>query len=305
MGRVIFGFACGVLSSVIPRYTEEVIPQDYASIFGAIFPVSQTFGILLSQLLGEGLPLEDDLDGLRNSQYWRFIMGFPLILLVISALMVLLIVRYDSPKFLIFNDRRREAELMLRKIYKLDHSMDNLISYIEKSSLRETSFISMRDSVISPLYRRSTWITQALIVFHELTGINAINLYSNQMFQQMAGDKATLTPRQGTYLLGIANMLGVIGAVYLVKRVSRRAMLVPGHVGMGVCHVLVGLFAVYKVNVGVVTMMVCFIMCYQFGNGPVIWLYASEVVVDTALGISICTLWSVVLLLSLTTNFLM
>jgi hypothetical protein len=40
-------------------------------------------------------------------------------------------------------------------------------------------------------------------------------------------------------------------------------------------------------------------------NGSIIWVYSAEVAVDTALGICILVLWTWVLILSLTTNYLM
>lgn len=52
-------------------------------------------------------------------------------------------------------------------------------------------------------------------------------------------------------------------------------------------------------------MMISFIGTYEISNGPIIWLYVSEVVVDSALGLCIATLWGVVLIESLTTNYLM
>lgn len=97
----------------------------------------------------------------------------------------------------------------------------------------------------------------------------------------------------------------MIAAIFIIKRVSRRALLIPGHILMSICHILVGIFAVLGIDGGVVAMIVCFIMIYQITNGSVIWLYSSEVVVDVALGLCIFFLWFVVLVLSLTTNFLM
>ena len=52
-------------------------------------------------------------------------------------------------------------------------------------------------------------------------------------------------------------------------------------------------------------MMILFMTIYVITNGPIIWLYISEVVVDSALGICLFVLWSVVLLLSLFTSPLM
>jgi hypothetical protein len=57
--------------------------------------------------------------------------------------------------------------------------------------------------------------------------------------------------------------------------------------------------------VGVLITMVMFLAIYQITNGPIIWVYMSEVAVDTALGICILFLWGTVLLLSLSINFMM
>jgi hypothetical protein len=40
-------------------------------------------------------------------------------------------------------------------------------------------------------------------------------------------------------------------------------------------------------------------------NGAIVWVYTAEVVVDSALGLCIMVLWLFVLLLSLTTNYMM
>jgi hypothetical protein len=50
------------------------------------------------------------------------------------------------------------------------------------------------------MYRKGTWIILIVIIFHELTGINAIMLYSNTMFVK-TGLK---NPRLGTYFLGVS-----------------------------------------------------------------------------------------------------
>ena len=52
-------------------------------------------------------------------------------------------------------------------------------------------------------------------------------------------------------------------------------------------------------------MMILFISIYVITNGPIIWLYVSEIVSDTALGLCLFVLWSVILLLSFFTSPLM
>ena len=74
---------------------------------------------------------------------------------------------------------------------------------------------------------------------------------------------------------------------------------------MAVCHLLVGIFSAFDNNRGVIAMIIVFMVIYVITNGPIIWLYVSEIVSDAALGFCLFILWSFILLLSLLTNFLM
>lgn len=74
---------------------------------------------------------------------------------------------------------------------------------------------------------------------------------------------------------------------------------------MAICHMLVGILSAAKSNGGVLTMILLFMIIYVITNGPIIWLYVSEIVSDAALGFCLFVLWSFILLLSLVTNSLM
>lgn len=108
------------------------------------------------------------------------------------------------------------------------------------------------------MYRKGTILVLILIVFHELTGINAILLYSNTMFKQMG----LANPRLGTYFTGIAGLLGLITAIVILNKIGRRNLLIVGHILMGLCHTLVGIFAFYGVSLWVCIMVVSFIYTY-------------------------------------------
>lgn len=108
-----------------------------------------------------------------------------------------------------------------------------------------------------------------------------------------------MSPRVGTYITGITNMLGSLCAVASVKFLGRKQLLVGGHFGIFVAHLMVGIFAVQKNNDGVMIMIMVFIFIYQNTSGPVAWIYAAETVVDCALGLCLFTLWGTVFILSL------
>eukprot|EP00347_Sterkiella_histriomuscorum_P017146 403350492 len=263
IGRAIFGFACGVQSVCIPRYIEETVPSHANQMFSPLSVMCQTLGGLLSMFMGEGLPNDKDTEALKASQFWRFIMGFPIILYLIALGGVVLYIQYESPQFLMFNGKRDEAKLMLAKIYDKSENPEEILQFLEHNTKKETSFITLNEAM----------------------GLS--------------------NPRNGTYFIGVSSMIGALIAVLILNKVGRRTLLMYGHVIMALCHFLIGLFAYLNYSQWVVGWMVSFILAYYITNGPVIWLYVSEVVVDTALGLCIFTLWGTVLVLSLTTNFLM
>ena len=68
--------------------------------------------------------------------------------------------------------------------------------------------------------------------------MNVILLYSNTIIAQMPG--GFLTPREGTYVIGVWNFIASACSLYSAKHYSRRFLFVGGHFGMGIAHILVG-----------------------------------------------------------------
>lgn len=81
----------------------------------------------------------------------------------------------------------------------------------------------------------------------------------------------------------------------------RRPLLIIGHIMIAFSHIMVGIFKIYDNQIGVLIMINVFLVSYEFSTGPIAWLYSSEVVVDSALGMCIGSLWGTVVVLTMTT----
>jgi len=121
----------------------------------------------------------------------------------------------------------------------------------------------------------------------------------------MNKDGGGITPREGTYLVGIVNMFASLISVVLVKYFGRKTLVIYGHLGMAVTHLATGLFNNAGNNNGVIGCILIFLCVYQNTSGPVAWLYAAETTIDAALGLCLFTLWGTVTILSLTCPILM
>lgn len=90
---------------------------------------------------------------------------------------------------------------------KNDKDADERIEFIRGTLGESTSDLKLSDGLCNPRYRQATWINIGYMIFHELAGINVINMYSNTMFHKMQNNGASFTPREGTYLIGVIQVL--------------------------------------------------------------------------------------------------
>lgn len=123
-----------------------------------------------------------------------------------------------------------------------------------------------------------------VMFWHQSIGMGAINMYSNKLLENMQGSGAWLTPRQGTYLIGIVNFISSAAGVLTSKSFTRRFLLIYGHFVMGLANIGVGLCAFYDYPNAVLAFILTFVIFFQSTSGCITWPYITEVTVDAALG---------------------
>lgn len=82
-------------------------------------------------------------------------------------------------------------------------------------------------------------------------------------------------------------------------------MLIYGHAFIALFHFLVGFFTQYELHTCALVSMLLFIFTYANTDGPVALLWATEVTSDAALGLSYFALVGSILVLQMTTEFMM
>ena len=155
--------------------------------------------------------------------------------------------------------------------------------------------VEMRDGeaswaeVFSKSVRKPLIIGVGLAVLQQVTGINAIIYYSNEIFAAAGFTTAEEQAKATLYAIGLVNFLATFVAVAWVDRFGRRPLLFTGLVGMAVSLAVVAFsFAAFRDTPASATSMtggsivtvialVVFIASFAFSMGPVVWTIISEI----------------------------
>jgi MFS family permease len=125
-------------------------------------------------------------------------------------------------------------------------------------------------------YRLPVFLAISIGMFNQLSGINAILYYLNDIFERAGFSRVSSDMRAVS--IGLTNLIFTLIAMSVIDRFGRRKLLMTGAVGTGVCLAGVAwVFAAGKHPELLVWFLIGFIAFFAFSQGAVIWVYLSEV----------------------------
>jgi sugar porter (SP) family MFS transporter len=278
-GRVVTGLGVGFASVVAPLYAAEMAPKRLRGRFVSTYQLAITVGIFFAYLAD---------DALTGSDRWRLM--FALAVIPGAALVVGFLVMPESARWLLKMGRREEARASLVKVdgpERADSELETIEADLEAEALEGQA--SWRE-VFSPGLRRALWVGVGLATLQQVTGINAIIYYANEIFAEAGFTTAEQQAKATLYAVGAVNVLATFIAVAWVDRFGRRPLLFSGLIGMTVSLAAVGFsFAALENQPeggptsttvgGLVTVLalVVFIASFAFSLGPIVWTIISEI----------------------------
>ena len=100
-GKLIFGFSAAVVLIAAPKMIDETVPIHKLKLFGLATNFYISLGVTMAMVMGLWLPKPDDIEGMENTQLWRYIFGMPAVFSVIQLICLKSILKHDSILFLI------------------------------------------------------------------------------------------------------------------------------------------------------------------------------------------------------------
>ena len=211
----------------------------------------------------------------------------------------------ESPRWLMKMLRRDEAAIEMRKIAPAD-DIDEDLNSIASALGSELSGASWGE-VFHRDWRRPLMVGLGLAIFQQITGINAVIYYADQIFGAAGFATELSRTTATTWAIGAVNVLATLIAIAFIDRMGRRKLLLAGLIGMAASLIVVGV-AFYFIEAtaarsaevasgpsvaGIVTLcgLVAFIVSFAFSLGPVVWTVINEIFPGRIRGraVAICT----------------
>lgn len=265
IARFIGGLAIGGSSVLGPMYIAEIAPARSRGRLVGFFQFNVVLGILVAYFSNYLIGLA----GLGEAE-WRWKLGVSAVPALLFFFMLFSIPQ--SPRWLVQRGRMEEARDVLTRIGEENAASE--LAQIDASIQAEKGQKGAR--LFTWSHRIPIYLAVSIAMFNQLSGINAILYYLNDIFERSGFDKVSSDLQ--AVAIGATNLIFTMLAMSIIDRVGRKMLLLIGSVGTALC--LAGVAYVFwsKANEGMlVYLLVGYIAAFAFSQGAVIWVYISEV----------------------------
>ena len=263
--RFIGGLGVGGSSVLGPMYIAEIAPAKLRGRLVGVFQFNVVFGILLAYF-------SNYLIGLQHfgATEWRWELGVTAIPAALFFVMLFTIPR--SPRWLVKKGRVEEARTVLQTTGDEDyeHDLQEIVASISEEQSQATEKLFTRK------YAFPIFLAVSIGIFNQLSGINAILYYLNDIFAHAGFSK--VSGNLQAVAIGATNLLFTMIAMSVIDRLGRKTLLLVGSVGTALC--LAGVSIIFFTGQHqslLVWLLVGYIAFFAFSQGAVIWVYLSEV----------------------------
>ncbi len=263
--RFIGGLGIGGSSVLGPVYIAELAPAKTRGRLVGTFQINIVIGILLAYL-------SNYLIGLLGlgAMEWRWQLGIAAI--PAFLFLVLLFGIPPSSRWLVTRKRVDEARTVLQMM-GADNPEGELREIVDSIHLER---LQTSEPLFSWKYRFPLFLAITIGMFNQLSGINAILYYLNDIFaaagySKVSGDLQAVT-------VGGMNLAATLLGMSLIDKLGRKTLLLIGSVGTAAC--LFGVSWVFFTNSHqsyLLVFLVAYIAFFAISQGAVIWVYISEV----------------------------
>ena len=265
VARFLGGLGIGGSSVLGPVYIAELAPAKWRGRLVGLFQINIVIGILLAYLSNAIVAYF-----VHTADLWRWEFGVAIVPAIFFLLMLFTVPH--SSRWLVSQNRIDEAMLILARMGSPDSRAE--VDAIQLS-LREEGGESQQN-LFQKRYKLPIFLAITIGLFNQLTGINAVLYYLNDIFASAGFSNVSANAQ--AVAIGAANLLATLLGISIIDKLGRKTLLLIGAAGDAVC--LLGVAYVFQTHTHLallLPLLVGFIAFFALSQGAVIWVYISEV----------------------------
>lgn len=267
VARFIIGLTVGGVFSVLPIYAAEVADKNNRGSIGFQMGCGVCSGLLFSCALGP----------------YVSVMVFNLVLAAFPLMFLLLFpfVGKEVPHYYVSINENDLAKEALQKLRGSRYNIDDELGEIQRK-FKEEEQGSFSDIFRSKALIKAFVTSVGLLIFQQFSGINVVLFYGQTLFKEVG---ANMAPEVCTIIIVAMQFLSSFIAPLIGERLGRKTILVFSAVGMALSDASLGIYSYLRTKAGLnmdavsflpLVIMICFIVSYNSGYGPLPWAILGE-----------------------------
>lgn len=268
-GRFITGLSSGAFCVAAPLYTSEIAESEIRGALGSYFQLMLTVGILLTYILGTVL---------ENVKTLSIISGIvPLIFFAIFFFMP------ETPVYYLMKGNEEAARKSLIRLRGCQYDVESELQ-AQREALEEAkrSGVSFSVAIKSRATKKGFVIAYGLMLFQQMSGVNAIIFYSSDIFNK-AG--SSLPSGEASIIVGAVQVISVFVGTLVVDKLGRRILLLASIAVMFLTTLILGVYFYCIVYTNAfddlkwfaLIPLCVFLILFSVGFGPIPWLMMPEI----------------------------
>ncbi|KAF7279161.1 hypothetical protein GWI33_007572 [Rhynchophorus ferrugineus] len=269
LARFITGLAVGGTFTVLPMYVGEMSLDEHRGVLGSTMNVFICFGLIFTYVVGT---------------FIEKVMIFNLLLAVLSLAFVVafLLLGVETPHYYVMknkHDLAKEALLRIRK--QSDEETEKELDHI-RTIIESEEQGNLLDIFKNKGYLKAFIIGAGLVLFQQLSGINAVLFFAQTIFKD-AG--STLAPKYCSMIIGGVQFGTSFITPIVSEKFGRKTLLIFSGIGMFLSESILGIYStlskhgyeVSSLSMLPIVSLVLYIITYNVGYGPLPWAIIGEI----------------------------
>ncbi|XP_044270984.1 facilitated trehalose transporter Tret1-like [Tribolium madens] len=272
LGRLITGMAAGASCVAAPLYTSEIAQKEIRGTLGSYFQLMVTIGIIFAYLAGKFL---------TSMGYTIFCASLPVVFIVLFAF------QPETPAFCLRSGLYDDALRALVRLRGPCESNEAELAEIE-GTLKESleSSVSISQTFQKKANIKAFVIAFSLMFFQQFSGINAIILYSSDIF---ASAGSNLDANTAAIIVGAFQAVATFVSSLMIDKLGRKILLLTSSIVMAFSTLVLAIYFTLKYRTAIdgavlheigfipIVSLCLFVVVFSIGLGPIPWMISSEI----------------------------